>query len=329
MTRYFLGVDVGNTKCHALIVDETGTTVGFGAGGPGNHEVLGVDGFRDALQFVVNAALDHAALQPTQISGAGFGVAGYDWPSDDVLMRQVIDTLGLKAPYQFVNDAMIGLIAGAKQGWGVSVAAGTSCNCRGRDRAGREGRVTGNGQSFGEYGGGIELVYKAYDAMSRAWSLRGPKTLITDVFVQHYQVNSVLDLLEGVARGRFHMRAADAELVFRAFHQGDAVAENLVRWVSQGLGDLAIGVIRQIEIEALEFEVVLAGSFYKGTPLIEQVMRETIHTVAPGAALVRLNAPPVVGSVMLGMEQVGVDFTQCRDQIIETANRALATSATS
>lgn len=323
MTHYFLGVDVGNTKCHALIVDETGSAIGFGAGGPGNHEVLGPDGFRDALHIVVDRALGSASLKPEQISGAGFGIAGYDWPSDGTLMRQVIDTLGMNAPFQFVNDAMIGLIAGAKQGWGVAVAAGTSCNARGRDRAGREGGITGNGQTFGEYGGGIELVYKAYDAMSRAWSLRGPQTLITDLFVEHFRAETIANLLEGVARGRYHIRAADAELVFRAYQQEDAVAENLIRWISQELGSLAIGVIHQIQIEKLEFEVVLAGSFYRGTPLIEQVMRETIHTVAPGATLVRLEAPPVVGAAMLGMEQFGIDFSECRDRIIETTNRLL------
>ncbi len=41
MMRYFLGVDVGATKTHALIADEAGAGVGFGAGGPGNHEVVG------------------------------------------------------------------------------------------------------------------------------------------------------------------------------------------------------------------------------------------------------------------------------------------------
>ena len=34
MTRYYLGVDIGATKSHALIADETGRVVGFGAAGP-------------------------------------------------------------------------------------------------------------------------------------------------------------------------------------------------------------------------------------------------------------------------------------------------------
>ncbi len=55
--RYFLGVDVGGTKCHALIADETGRVVGFGASGPGSYEVIGWDGLRQALRTVTDRAL--------------------------------------------------------------------------------------------------------------------------------------------------------------------------------------------------------------------------------------------------------------------------------
>jgi hypothetical protein len=38
-------------------------------------------------------------------------------------------------------------------------------------------------------------------------------------------------------------------------------------------------------------------------------MRATIHKLAPKARLVRLNVPPVVGAVMLGMEADGYRVT--------------------
>ena len=41
MKQYFLGVDVGGSKCHAVISDETGQILGCGAGGTG----IGDDGF--------------------------------------------------------------------------------------------------------------------------------------------------------------------------------------------------------------------------------------------------------------------------------------------
>lgn len=321
VTPYFLGVDVGNTKCHALIIDAAGDVVGFGSGGPGNHEVLGVDGFQKAVHVVFDDALANAGIERTQIIGAGFGVAGYDWPSDMPMMRQVIDTLGMNAPYSVVNDGMMGLIAGTKQGWGVCVTAGTSCNVRGRTLDGREGRVSGNGGTFGEYGGGIELVYKAFDAIGRAWSLRGPETVLGEAFVQHLGAASVEDMLEGIARGRYPILATYAPLVFEAVRQGDAVATSLLEWISHELGGLAVGAIRQLQIEQESFEVVLAGSFYKGSPRIVEWMRETIHAVAPGAELVWLNAPPVAGSALLGMEAAGYDFTAVRERVVAAANQ--------
>jgi hypothetical protein len=47
-------------------------------------------------------------------------------------------------------------------------------------------------------------------------------------------------------------------------------------------------------------------------------MRDTILATAPGARLVRLNTPPVVGAVLLGMEQAGVDTAACRDNLVRT-----------
>jgi N-acetylglucosamine kinase-like BadF-type ATPase len=320
MPDYFLGVDIGNTKSHALIISETGEILGFGVGGPGNHEVLGVDGFRDALHTVVHTALTDAQLPPGALVGAGYGVAGYDWESDLSLMRRVIDTLPMDTPYHVVNDGMMGLLAGAKQGWGVCVAAGTSANCRGRTPDGREGRVTGNGSTFGEYGGGIELVYKALEAIGRAWSLRAPATLLSALFVEHVGAASVEDLLEGIARGRYAVRATDAPLVFEAVRRGDPVAQNLLEWISRELGGLAVGVIRQLHIEREAFEVVLAGSFYRGSPRIADWMRETIHAAAPLAELVSLEAPPVAGAALLGMEAAGRDFLAVRESLVRAAS---------
>jgi N-acetylglucosamine kinase-like BadF-type ATPase len=307
MMRYFLGVDIGNTKSLALVADEAGQVVGFGAAGNGNHEVVGVEGFTSVLRGIVGEACAEAGITPDQIAGAGFGIAGFDWESDRPLMNRVISTLGLRCPYEAVNDGVIGLAAGAEQGWGVSVTAGTSSNCRGRNRQGREGRVTGNGGTFGEYGGGVELVAYALEHIGRAWSLRGPQTILTDRFVKRLGASSVEDMLEGIARNRYHPNASFAPLVFQAAVTGDQVALDGIRWISRELAGLAIGVIRQLGIERESFEVVLGGSFYNGSSLIMQIMDEQIRAVAPHARLVRLDVQPVAGAVILGMRCAGVD----------------------
>ncbi len=159
--KYYLGADLGATKTHTLIVDETGRALGFGESGPGNHESVGYDGMFNSMQQGLDQALKSAGLTKAHITGAGFGVAGYDWASEIEATAAVIDQLGLNAPYKFVNDAVPGLVAGAEEGWGVVVVSGTGSNCRGWDREHkREGRVTGHGIMMGEGAGGSELLHR-------------------------------------------------------------------------------------------------------------------------------------------------------------------------
>src|SRR5205823_4136157 len=151
MTSYFLGIDIGATKTDALIADDTGRALGLVRVGPGNHQTVGYDGMASTLRDAIVQVLSMAAVPIDRIEGAGFGIAGYDWPSQRPRMLETIhQTIELNVPLAISNDAVLGLLSGTDAGWGVALVAGTSNNCRGRDRQGREGRVTGDGSQFGE-----------------------------------------------------------------------------------------------------------------------------------------------------------------------------------
>jgi N-acetylglucosamine kinase-like BadF-type ATPase len=323
MGQYYLGIDVGGTKSHALIADLSGQALGFGEGGPGNPEGVGYDGMAGVLQAVVQDALTDAGISGGEIVGAGFGIGGYDWPSSQrEPTLQAIRTLGLNAPLEVVNDSIIGLLAGAAEGWGVAVVAGTSCNCWGWDRDRREGRMTGFSW-LGEAAGGWELALKAIQAVALEWTWRGPSTQLTRAFVELFEARDVVDLLEGLTMGRYHLHASAAPVVFRVAAQGDAVARDLILWAGRELGSMANGVVRQLGFEALSFDVVLAGSFFDGSSLLAEAMCEAIHPVAPGARLVRLDVPPVVGGVLLGIEQAGQDPLAMREALIASTRDML------
>lgn len=301
--RYYLGADLGATKTHTLIVDETGRALGFGESGPGNHESVGYDGMFDSMQQGLEQALQGAGLTRADITGAGFGVAGYDWPSEQEATSSVIDKLGLNAPYIFVNDTVPGLVAGSKEGWGVVVVSGTGSNCRGWDREHkREGRVTGHGILMGEGAGGSELLNRGMQLVGYAWTKRGPMTTLADAFVKFAGARDLEDLLRGYTTYEYQIGADAAPLVFQVAAQGDAVACELVRWAGCELGEMANAVIRQLEFENLAFDVVMTGSMFEGGPTLIEPMRETIQKLAPRARLVRLTVPPVIGAVILGME---------------------------
>lgn len=323
--RYFLGVDIGNSKSHALIADENGICVGFGKAGPGSWEAVGWAAAQQVLHNIVNQALKQAGIDRAAIAGAGFGYAGYDWPEDRPGHVAIIESLDLaKAHYALGNDTLVGLMAGAAKGWGVVVVAGTSNNCRGRDRHGREGRVTGTGSRFGEYGGAAEIVAKAIQAVAAAWTQRGPDTALSEAFVAQTGAADVSDLLAGLVRERYHLSPAAALLVFEVAAQGDPVTQEIIAWAGRELGSLAVGIIQQLDLAIESFDVVLSGSLFKGgAPLIEP-MQQTIQAVAPGANLVRLQAPPVVGGVLLGMEQAGLNTAACRKPLLQSAMTLIA-----
>jgi len=322
--QYFLGVDIGATKSHALIADGTGRAVGFGQAGPGNHEVVGYEGLRAVLQQVTAAALASAGIERRQVCGAGFGVAGYDWPSERADTLAAIATLGLDAALEAVNDTVIGLLAGAEAGWGVAVVAGTGCNCWGCDRQGRYAQLTGQGEAFAEYGGAGDIVAAAVRAVAKAWSRRGPETMLTDLLLQHVGVATPLALFEGLSQGTLRLGAEAAPLVFQAAEVGDPVADRIIRWIGCELGDLAVGIIRQLDLARESFEVVLVGSVFNGGERLVGPMRETILAEAPAARLVRLTVPPVVGAVLLGMRQAGLPAAPLRPALVASTQALLA-----
>lgn len=307
---YFLGVDLGGTKTHCLIADESGHVVGFGEAGPGNHQTVGYDGMLETLRTGLDRALGLAGLQAASLSGAGFGIAGYDWPSEQAVMAATIARLGLSCPVQMVNDAVPGIVAGAQEGWGVGLVSGTGCNCWGlAPDFQRMGRVTGYGFLMGEAAGGTELVMRALQLVNYAWIKRGPATALTEAFCKAVGAPDVEALLDGYTRERLQLGAELAPLVFRVAEAGDAVAREVIHWAGCELGEMACAVIRQLEFETQAFDVVLAGSMFAGGPLLISPLQETILQLAPRARLVRLAAPPVTGAVLLGMGLGGVKPT--------------------
>jgi N-acetylglucosamine kinase-like BadF-type ATPase len=324
--RYFLGVDAGGTKTHVLIADENGQALGLGRSGSGNWESIGLDGLTKTLKEATAQALKTSGLKIEQISAAGMGLAGYDWPSQREMILGAIQPLGLNHPPEIVNDATLGLLAGVRQGWGVSVVSGTGCNCRGWSKDGkREGRVVGGGSHWsGEFAGAYDIAARAMRAITFEWNKRGPATTLSPAFLQLTGAKDLDELVEGVYIGKYEF---DTALIFKVFEvaaQGDPEALKVIAWAGRELGELACGVIRQLGLENDPVEVVLIGSLYGGHPLMTETLRKTVLEVAPAAQIVRLTAPPVVGGVLLALEECfGNEAYNRRDTLLASTNLLL------
>ena len=156
---------------------------------------------------------------------------------------------------------------------------------------------------MGEAAGSSELANQAMLLVSQAWTKRGAPTELCNLFIRYCGAKNLEDLLEGYTEGYYQIGAESAPLIFQVAQDGDPVACQLITWAGEELGEMVNGVIRQLEFEKLEFDVVLSGSMFEGGKMLIDPMRSKIQFLAPRARLVRLQTPPVLGAVLIGMEQ--------------------------
>jgi len=300
---YYLGIDTGATKTHALITDRLGNIKAFVNGGSGNPQSIGGYGaLEKLLSEISKKACDQAEIAPSDIRFAGLGLAGYDWPSQKDRFFQIALAAGLPERTALVNDAGLGIYAGTKDGWGVCVAAGTSFNCRGRGPDGREGFAIGDGMRWGEGAGALELALKSAQSVIAQYTKSGPETRLTALFLKTFGSSSLAELVEGMVTGKLRVTAALAPLIIETAQQDDEAARQAVLWAAESLANLAKGAIRQLGLVGQHFEVVLSGSFFKAGEIIIAPMKKSVLRLAPYADFHVLEIPPVCGGVLLAME---------------------------
>jgi len=329
----FVGADAGGTKTHALVADESGEVLGVGRAGTGNWEGVGLDVALAALRQAVGEALSAARTSPREVTAAGYGLAGLDWPSDEARLRPLVEELGLSGPSVLVNDTFVALRAGAREPWGVVIVAGTGTTVAGRNRRGEMARTLGLGYPFDDWGSAPDLAQAALHAVARAYTGRGPATALSDRLIRLVGAADVADLLEGVSRWRYNLFPLVADVVQALMEEadsGDGAAREIVLRAGRELGGGAVVVIRRLGMEDEEFDLVLAGGLFRSaSPLLLDTLRGTVQAVAPGARPVRLDVPPVVGGVLLAMDAVGWAVTpEVRRRLEEGARRHLPQTQT-
>ena len=301
---YYLGVDTGATKTHALISDSAGNVKAFVSAGPGNPQSIGGYGALERLlTLLIQKACETAGIVIADIRAAGLGLAGYDWLSQKERFYQLACGAGLPERTALVNDAGLGIYAGTTEGWGICVAAGTSFNCRGRGRDGREAFAIGDGIRWGEGAGALELALKSAQAIIAQYTMSGPETRLTDLFLEAFGAPTLADLVEGIVSGKHRITAALAPGIIEVARQGDGAANLAVLWAAESLANLARGAIRQLGLADQPFEIVLSGSFFKAGDIIIAPMQESVLRLAPYATFHTLELPPVCCGALLAMEE--------------------------
>ena len=305
-----LGVDGGGRKTHAVVVDTTGELLGAGVAEASNWEIVGIDDAIEAIASSADQALADASLGRGDLKAAVLGLAGIDWPSDEVRLTGRIQALGFGGQRRLLNDAFVALRAGCPQPWGIVVISGTGTVAAGRDPAGNEYRTIGLGRVFGDYGSEFDVSELAVRAVADAFTGRGPSTMLTDLLCARTDVDTTEELLERISRADTRLRSPEvanmAPLVLQATESGDLVARQILEAIGHALGDTAGHVATRLGMTDLEFTVALSGGLFR-TPnryLLDELELGARRS-APKATTSILTAPPVVGAALIALELAG------------------------
>jgi N-acetylglucosamine kinase-like BadF-type ATPase len=305
-----LGVDGGGRKTHAVVVDTSGVLLGAGTSGASNWEIVGIPDAIEAIGEAADRALSATGLGRGDMRAVVLGLAGIDWPSDEVRLEEPIATLGFGGERRLLNDAFVALRAGCPQPWGVVVISGTGTIAAGRDPAGNEYRTIGLGRVFGDYGSEFDVSELAVRAVADAYTGRGPSTMLTDLLCGRTGVATAEELLERIGRADTRLRSPEvsnmAPLVLQATESGDLVARQILEEIGHALGESAGYVATRLGMEDLEFTVVLSGGLFR-TPnryLLDELELGARRS-APRASTSILSAPPVLGAALIALELAG------------------------
>jgi N-acetylglucosamine kinase-like BadF-type ATPase len=339
--RYVAGVDGGGFKVACLVAEETGRLRGYGRAGPVNTNYVERPAAIDALRCAVRTALEAGGLL-----GATLATLCVSAPIDPEAVEEAIRDLGVRrvihaAEGETPRWAAHYWIDGHV---GVTVDAGTGSIARGWTPDGQHAGAGGWGATLGDEGSGYWIGLQAMKAICEAQDGRIEETDLTQLVFEHLGFRDVWDMVFQVSYGMVapadgsatlrvgpdsgaehtrsglvvrkpkdvhspmlrHEVASLCPLVVRAAQQGDRTARRILVAAGHELGRLAVALIKRLYMTPEAFAVVPFGGVFKAGDLVLDSFRQTIAATAPGAQVVLPRFEPVVGAVLLALDDLGV-----------------------
>jgi N-acetylglucosamine kinase-like BadF-type ATPase len=303
MSTLLLGVDGGNTKTVALVVEADGTVVGVGWGGCGDIHNSAPEPALGEIVGAATAALAEAGATSADLAAVAFSLAGADWPEDfDFLREQLTRRLDLREAPEIVNDAVGGLRTGSEDMVGVSIVIGTYAAVAARNA---DGKLFHLG-FWPDSTGAMAIGSKALAAVWRNMlGLAGETTLLDRALTRWNCADAELLLHEFTRIGGFDEaeRARFAEAVLDEAEAGDPVARKIVVEVAELMGDYALVCATRTEQVGAPFTLVLGGGVLRHPSTL---LRDTILARVPDGRPVYPEIDPVAGAVLIAADRAGV-----------------------
>lgn len=299
-----LAVDGGNSKADIALVAADGSLLAALRTPTISHQAVGLEAGIERLRAAARR-LASAVEGPVARAGV-FALAGADFPEDVALLENAIAATELTDSTTVLNDTFGALRAGTERPWGVALICGQGINAAAVAPDGRRARFDGVGDFSGDWGGANTLGHEALSAAVRAVDGRGRETSLERLVPAHFDLPDAPALTKALYLEQIEgERLAElSPLVFWAAGQGDQVARSILDRLADELSTMAVALLRRLGMTALDPEVVLAGGVFRNRDSrFYARLEQGIRAAAPKARPVRLEAPPVLGAALIGLDR--------------------------
>lgn len=295
--RYFAAADSGGTKTESVLFDETGHIMAHTRHPGANPMDIGIEESQKTLEAALSEIL---AKSPSRVTSLYLACAGVE-PAGDCIeqyLRPRLDTQCLT-----VEDDGLCMISGTVgKGDGCSIVCGTGSSLFGRIRGRKHLHIGGVGYLIDTCGSGFELGRDALRAIFRADDGRGPQTVMTGYFLEHFGKPPRRSMMEIYASGRPGI-ASLSPFVFKGRAAGDAVATEIFEKATDSLAELVFAARPYFKGP---FPVVLNGGVFLHNPEYVDSLKSKLP---PEARPLLSDIPPIYGAALEALWAAGVEDT--------------------
>ncbi len=298
-----LAIDGGNSKTDVAVLTTGGEVLSAVRGGGFQPGADGAEGAMDSVASAVTRALSAAGV--AGVDHVSAYLANVDLPEEEEDFHRLFAARGWGRDVRVGNDTFALLRAGGTESWGVAVVCGAGINCAGVGPDGRVARFPSIGQVTGDWGGGHFLGAEALWHGVRAEDGRGPATALSAAVAAHFGVGTALDVGLGIHFGEISEgRLGElSPVLFAVAAGGDEIALGLVDRLAEEVEAMTGVVLRRLDLLDTPVDVVLGGGVLAARhPVLMTAIEERMATLVPQAKLIVVDAPPVLGAGLLGLD---------------------------
>jgi N-acetylglucosamine kinase-like BadF-type ATPase len=179
---------------------------------------------------------------------------------------------------------------------------------------------------MGDEGSAYDIGRQALQAAAQAFDGRGPDTLLLDRIPEYFDLLDLQAVQEALHSGRLSRVdvASLAKVTAGAASEQDTVACAVFDAAAASLAGMAIAAARCLSWTAPQVSIV-GGVFKAGSIMLDPFMRYLVGTL-PEATVAPPRYPPVLGALLLALEEGGCSLDQMVFQHLDRAAEQLELS---